>query len=461
MLKYQFQTQLRLFAHYYYSMGFNITCISNLENDYNYFNPAPLKAPNHKWEHLINSRQTIDEVSSYSWENSTGLGCVLGNSNYRCIDIDGITDISIISDILSALYLPEDYEWVCLTGSGKGVHIYIEAEQHKFIINNGQIKAFFPSQNNRNKFKRLELRWKYHCVLPPSLHSSYNYYEFKNNQLPKTKPSKVVLNDLYQMVNRYCDYDGDMKVKIKYDNYENKQSKIYFLNTGKPSFYDNGIDKTKAKERKFIVFDTETNGLPHDWNTAPDNSENWPNLIQIGWYIFGENANFISKSQYLIEPNGFTIKPKVTELTGITQNEARQKGVRLKEALALFKLALDECDYVVAHNLEFDSNVLISETLRMSIDHIDLLPHRVNVNKRMIIKVSDLNFDFRSNGICTMKESVSFCNLTKLKYPKLEELYVKLFNKEINAEHNALEDSKITALCFWELLWREIVKIKD
>ena len=53
---------------------------------------------------------------------------------------------------------------------------------------------------------------------------------------------------------------------------------------------------------------------------------------------------------------------------------------------------------------------------------------------------------------CTMKESVSYCALPKLKYPKLQDLYTKLFGKQFKDAHNAMADIQATFECFWELV---------
>ena len=61
---------------------------------------------------------------------------------------------------------------------------------------------------------------------------------------------------------------------------------------------------------------------------------------------------------------------------------------------------------------------------------------------------------------CTMKSSVNFCAIPGFKgykWPKLIELYRKLFSKDFNP-HNALDDVEATADCFWELKKKKIIK---
>jgi hypothetical protein len=56
--------------------------------------------------------------------------------------------------------------------------------------------------------------------------------------------------------------------------------------------------------------------------------------------------------------------------------------------------------------------------------------------------------------ICTMKSTTEFCGIETrhgYKYPKLEELYNKLFDEDIDRQHDAKDDVFITAKCFWRL----------
>ena len=35
----------------------------------------------------------------------------------------------------------------------------------------------------------------------------------------------------------------------------------------------------------FLIFDTETTGLPKRWNAPLTDSDNWPRCIQIAWQL--------------------------------------------------------------------------------------------------------------------------------------------------------------------------------
>jgi hypothetical protein len=67
--------------------------------------------------------------------------------------------------------------------------------------------------------------------------------------------------------------------------------------------------------------------------------------------------------------------------------------------------------------------------------------------------------------ICTMKTTVDFCALKgngeRFKYPKLWELYKKLFWEYFIGAHDALVDVEATLKAFLELQKQWIIKIKE
>jgi hypothetical protein len=82
--------------------------------------------------------------------------------------------------------------------------------------------------------------------------------------------------------------------------------------------------------------------------------------------------------------------------------------------------------------MEFDEKIVGAEFLRLGYQN-----YLENKNKK-----------------CTMKSSTSFCRLTGpygQKWPKLQELYQKLFKKQYDNAHSALADVRACAECYFEL----------
>ena len=90
---------------------------------------------------------------------------------------------------------------------------------------------------------------------------------------------------------------------------------------------------------------------------------------------------------------------------------------------------IEDCRRV--HGNKYDYSIMGSELLRNGFDN------------NLISK----------DHICTMVSSTEFCRIEGprgYKWPKLEELYFKLFEGNFNA-HNALDDIRACAKCFWAI----------
>ena len=54
----------------------------------------------------------------------------------------------------------------------------------------------------------------------------------------------------------------------------------------------------------FLTFDTETTGLPKNFNAPVSESENWPRLVQLAWQLNDNNGRLISVNSHIIKPDG-------------------------------------------------------------------------------------------------------------------------------------------------------------
>lgn len=182
---------------------------------------------------------------------------------------------------------------------------------------------------------------------------------------------------------------------------------------------------------KLLFFDSETTGKAKDINAPVENLSNWPRLVQLAWQVYDDNQNLIEEYDFIIKPNGFTIPLHASEIHKITTEKAILIGSDLIQVLNKFHASVSRVDLLIAHNFSFDFGVVGAEFLRN--------------NFKNILNTKD--------HICTMKSSTDFCKINGpygYKWPTLQELYFKLFNDSFNA-HNALDDIKATARCFWKL----------
>ena len=189
----------------------------------------------------------------------------------------------------------------------------------------------------------------------------------------------------------------------------------------------------------YLIFDTETTGLPKRWNAPITDVDNWPRCIQIAWQLHDALGNCIEHQDYLIRPDGFNIPYDAEKIHGISTELATEQGLALAEVLELFNVALSKTTFVVGQNLGFDLNIMGCEF------------HRLQV-------ASSLS-DLPVLDTCTEK-TATLCQISggrggKFKLPTLTELHQFLFHKPFGEAHNATADVEATTRCFLELIRRK------
>lgn len=188
----------------------------------------------------------------------------------------------------------------------------------------------------------------------------------------------------------------------------------------------------------YLFFDTETTGLPNNWNAPVDDLENWPRMIQLAWLQYDNDGNEIKRYENIIKPDGFEIPTQASDVHGITTDKAHEQGIELKNALDDFAAALSDSKILVAHNIGFDEKIAGAEFLREGI------------NSKM----------FEIPKVCTMHSSTDFCQLPGrygYKWPNLTELHKILFGRGFEGAHDALADVVACADCFFELRKRGVI----
>lgn len=190
----------------------------------------------------------------------------------------------------------------------------------------------------------------------------------------------------------------------------------------------------------YLVYDTETTGLPKNWNAPITDSDNWPRMVQISWQVHDIKGDLVEVKNYIIKPEGYTIPYAVVKIHGITTERAEKQGVALDFVLEEFNKALALSKFVVGHNISFDNNIIGAEF------------HRKNI----MTQLSDVA------TLDTKDEGVDFCKLPGgrgggFKWPKLGELHLKLFGVEFAEAHNAAADVEATARCFLEMIRLKVI----
>ena len=203
-----------------------------------------------------------------------------------------------------------------------------------------------------------------------------------------------------------------------------------------------------------LVFDTETTGLPKSKVINKDVLHLWPYIVQFSYIIFDtEFKTLVKMKDFIIRvPDFITISEEVSKIHGITNDISLTKGVNIVDVLNEFFADLSIVDYIVGHNVSFDLNMIRAEL------------NRLIVNASNVEQVSEFQthltiINTSKNIYCTMKESIDLCAIQTKdkfgrvynKFPKLIELYQKLFNITPNNLHNSLNDVIVCLRCFMKL----------
>lgn len=187
-----------------------------------------------------------------------------------------------------------------------------------------------------------------------------------------------------------------------------------------------------------FFFDTETTGLPRNWNAPLKDLDNWPRMVQLAWLLCDAAGNELAQANRIIRPQGYVIPRDAARIHGITTERAMEEGILLADALDEVLPQIEKAAVAIAHNVSFDEKILGAECLRLG------RPHPLA----------------KKRTCCTMKESTAFCAIPGRyghKYPNLTELHRKLFQKAFHDAHDAFADVRACKSAFYELRARGVL----
>lgn len=192
----------------------------------------------------------------------------------------------------------------------------------------------------------------------------------------------------------------------------------------------------------YLVFDTETTGLPY-WNQS-GNYRSQARVMQLAAFLMDENFAEVGSFGVLLKPtlDWPEIHPKATEAHGLTREICEAYGISQNVALAMFHAFIGNAKFVAGHNLRFDSFM------------VDVEMERLNLPKYNWMR-----------GICTMRASSA---LYRTKFPSkkgpgpnLSEMYEFAFDAQLEDTHDALADCKATACILGYLIKSKHINLEE
>jgi len=197
------------------------------------------------------------------------------------------------------------------------------------------------------------------------------------------------------------------------------------------------VNNMTSTTDKVIIFDTETNGLPKSYKKgALEGPNNWPDIVSICWMLYS-GGKLLWKEYHIVRPDNWRINAESTAIHGITHEHAERVGRPLEEVLTAFRRDVTGCRRLVAHNLNFDMNVMLNAYKWRLNDPLTWWPS------------ADAQF-------CTMMKATDELKIpsnngyASYKWPKLDELWTATFGIKPPADaHSADRDVDVLQQIYW------------
>lgn len=191
-----------------------------------------------------------------------------------------------------------------------------------------------------------------------------------------------------------------------------------------------------------LCFDCETTGVPDKGMKWDVDFLQFPRPVTMAW-AFGD-----TERHEIIRPQGWDIPTETVAIHGITTEQADKEGKPFVEVVTEFLDDAEKCPLICAHNIYFDTSIIKAAIMALCPE----LSERAE---------SAL---FKGKRIDTMYKTIKFVgakypNGRPGKYPKLEELFAKLFDGATFPAHNALEDVRALRKCLPPLVEMGIIEL--
>lgn len=184
---------------------------------------------------------------------------------------------------------------------------------------------------------------------------------------------------------------------------------------------------------KYLVIDTETTGFPKKRHTSAYELSNWPYIVEIAWILVDKDGLRVSDGNYIVKQE-IPIPKQASDVHHITTQRMREEGDSPKEVYGYLMEDLNNTEFIIAHNLEFDYPIIACEFIR---NGIDIAP----LQKKLF---------------CTMQAGRKIYDCFASKNPKNVELFMHthFHDKSLSLQdlHNAASDMMLTFHSFWKML---------
>lgn len=208
------------------------------------------------------------------------------------------------------------------------------------------------------------------------------------------------------------------------------------------------IEKNKNLQPYYIVFDTETTGLPTMRNNPPAEKNlrayDTARILQLSWACYDVSGKLIKLENHIIKPEGY--KVDATHIHGITE-EMAHNGEGFLSVMRIFYNDFKNIKCMFGHNVNFDINILKSEIIRRQ--------------KMLLLGAFD-----KIKKVCTMLLCKDIAQIPRksgggIKFPTQTELYQKIVGEAMEDAHNAKYDVLNLGKIVTTLIEKKLIDIED
>jgi len=233
-----------------------------------------------------------------------------------------------------------------------------------------------------------------------------------------------------------------------------------------------GVQRNMEQSSYTLIFDTETTGLFYTNEITSSKLNEYPYMIQLAYELLDETTGDIVESynSYIQLSDTIEISEQIQHITGITKEKLCEQGIPVVDALVSFYHAYSKSNRIVAHNISFDIKMIQVEIMRNYASMIEKgCPFPENIFNPIYEHIHNKDI------FCTMKYGIKITNLWKRsykslelpltehecikehtlsngqivrtrlekKFPKLENLYIQIYDIEPQGLHDAKMDVEI------------------
>lgn len=178
----------------------------------------------------------------------------------------------------------------------------------------------------------------------------------------------------------------------------------------------------------YLIIDLETSGIPASRYPNYNDNNGYKNsrIVQVAMILCDSSYHLIDEMNYIIKRDGFDIPN--SHIHNIT-NEISDTGSPFVSTLPRIHEFVSKCSIIIAHNIDFDINILLNEL------------YRIKASETIALIQSKIK-------ICTMESTKRIVNAKNvrghLKNPRLGELYEYCYpTLKFDEKHEAGHDVKM------------------